>query len=103
MENEANEGAKSKLEKRLWSDMKKFLLKKIKSKKIQSKEIQNRYQIMYQINEENSSIPNKIDNEDKPNFKEVLVSCLKERLDCLRKRANVVGVDMFTSTTAEEK
>ena len=93
MENEADEDKKLKLEKRLWfgdiGGMKKFLSKKIQNK--------------YQIKKENSAIPNKIDDEDKPKFKRALVSCLKERLDWLRTRADYVGVYMFMPTTAEEK
>ena len=54
----------------------------------------------YKINE-NSAIPDKIDDKDKPEFKRALVKSLRARLDWLRKRADVAGVYMFMSTTAE--
>ena len=93
MENEENEDKEVMPEDSLWFDyiwgMKEFL----------SKEIQNRYQ----IKEENSAIPNKIDDKDKPEFKKALVKSLRVRLDWPRIRANAYGVGMFIPTTAKEK
>ena len=88
MENEADKDKKLELEKKLCFYMETYLSKEILSG--------------YKINE-NSAIPNEINDEDKPEFKNALVSCLKERLDWLRTRADVFGVYMFMSTTAEEK
>ena len=90
MENEANEDKKVTPEKSLWFywpwGMEYCLREEILSN--------------YEINE-NSAIPNKIDDEDKPEFRSALVASLQKRLNWLRNRADVAGVYMFMSTTAE--
>ena len=89
MENEENEDKEVTSKESLWFDY------------IWGMEYCLREEILpkYKINEK--VIPNKIDDEDKPEFKRALVKSLRARLDWLRKRADVAGVYMFMSTTAE--